>query len=333
MAKKTNKTQKAIIPAVNKVPGWMPHPQAESTLNELSCRFTVEAISIAGVDWKLTDSNPGRADKNYHQGVVDEYTVSMQNGDVFPYVIATKVGDKYQILAGVKRTHAAARANRKWVICYLMNPEDATEEMKYLVAIQSNAKEGVRLTSEELTNYALDMMERHGTSVDTVAKLFRLQKNTINIALAIHRTRRRAIIAGFTKILGETLWLKLSRLSNDNVLREFADLCFKYAITVTDATAFANSIKSKGTEAKQLVRVQEIESDLLRIKSAGRSGNPLLKSDERKKFIKYLVTLDNFLNRHKNLTELQMKKDSTDYKDCEAVVKRVIRSLQNAIKK
>jgi ParB-like chromosome segregation protein Spo0J len=80
------------------------------------------------------------------ESTVDSYAESLLNGDVLPPPIVFFDGSNYWLADGFHRVHAAIRAKRTEVYCFL---KEGTQREAILYAVGSNVDHGLRRTNAD----------------------------------------------------------------------------------------------------------------------------------------------------------------------------------------
>lgn len=305
---------------------WIDDYKAISVLDELNIQHTLATISISKIDWGVTSDNRGRLDKGLEDSdKVDDFVIGMTAGDAFPKPIAVLAkSGHYQIPAGVHRVKAASKLGVKSIEVHLADIEQ--EDMIRFVGIQTNRKEGTRLSKDEAMEYAIHFCETGGYAAAETAKRLGISKSALQVALKSRRLAKEASEAGSRRahsapvhILNALGTLK----ANPTVLAKAIDHATKHGFSTDASRQLARNIVKQKTEAQQLAF---IEKDDERRQIEVRANGPI-RSRVRSNFLTAFRSLAASIEGKKTLDDLKISKGGEEH----AAIDREWRALRRAI--
>ena len=288
---------------------WISDPKAEAVLADLNIHFTKGRLTLSEVDWSATKQNAGRTGRAIDKERVDEYALSMLEGDSFPMPIAVRSPESVEILAGVHRTLAAKEAELQTISVYFATitlPHQAR-----LIAIMTNCREGVRESKEQRLEQGVHLVKEFELKSTDVAALLRLPIETLRTRLRSEEVQQEAVEAGFKGKLPISVFGKLVRIAgNAKVLASTCDCLSRIKNPTDESTNLVREVLKHKTEAQQLSCIEKcIEKD--RIRQNVETESPI-KLSMRAKFVRSLHSLETAVG-DRTREGLQIVKDSDDH--------------------
>lgn len=157
-----------------------------------------------------------------HPEVVDRYAEQMADGwgDFPPLVLRRGRGKRLVLISGMHRFHAAERAGISEAPAYLVR---CSPKVGLLIALEDNAKHGQPLGNSERGALGARLVLEHGLSQSDAAAQVGVSVSTVNRAVLVASTQRRAERLGVaTDGLGFMVIEELGRIDDDEVLARAA---------------------------------------------------------------------------------------------------------------
>lgn len=158
---------------------------------------------------------------------VERYADDLADGADFPAVLARDVGDgRLVVIGGLHRLAAHRTAGQSTIWAYTIR---TTDEIAYQLSLESNARHGRALTTDEQFRHAQHLID-NGDSVRTAARRVGLTQSKLATRIAAVEGTRRAnrlqCAAPWERITSETSRQRLHSIVNDAVftcaVEEFA---------------------------------------------------------------------------------------------------------------
>lgn len=224
----------------------------------------VEAwLTSLGVDWRFdpdlrlaqVDVNAGLANQvrhePLHEEVVERYTAAMNDGALFPPIIATDT-DTPVPLGGNHRVAAANRARRVTHPAYLVT---GTGAQLRRVRFEDNSRHGLPPSTAERVEHAAALMADGMTQRDA-ARIVGIPAPKLSIATNALKASQRAEAAGIDGFarLPEPVRYEIGRLAHDAVFTAAAELALTTGMPVgTLRPIVAAVVEAEPSEALRLI--------------------------------------------------------------------------------
>jgi hypothetical protein len=262
-------------------------------LAELQIPFEyVEDLDLARVDVKASLRNQARF-QALDDDVVERYAEDMARGDVFPPIIARRVGRSgLLVVLGGNHRFAAAHKARAPLAAYLIGCSD---EVALRIAYEDNRRHGLPASDEERIAHATHLMAigwtltAAATAVGvSVGKVQRSQQS-----VAANGRATELGVKGFDALPQSTRW-RLAAITSDPVFTAAAQLVVDAGLTTTEAFELVTPCNAARSEAAALALVDDARRaalDRVQLKAAGRTAGPRAPTTARVKLQRALTEI------------------------------------------
>ncbi len=210
----------------------------EEMLIKKGITFTYRpGVPTAKIDQDKSLNNQARLGNPLNEKTVQQYVEALNDGDVFPPVLAQKAprSEKLIIIDGNHRlaAHIAAGYNIDVYVLEAKQPQQLT-----LLAMTANTKHGLPASPEDRLQHALFMCD-NGMSVPEAARMMNVPRAELSRASKKREAERRAAECGIVV----TEWERLPATSRTRLLAVSTDEGFIEAYQlVKDAALDANEV-------------------------------------------------------------------------------------------
>lgn len=302
---------------------WAPCPKAVSVLEELGIPFRIANVAMDKIDWKATEYNSGRSGRAITPDTVDDYTLFMQRGDVFPMPVASIKNGKATIVAGVHRSQAALKNGEPGIDCYVIDSQPELTER--LVAVSTNRKEGIRLDKHEALEHAVHAVNDFQADPADVCRLFGVKLSALQDKLRVVKRRADLAKLGFRGSLTDTALTKMGSVAkNDRVLLSVARLVDAYNLPTPEVQAICAKVAKGRTERQQLEDVEREASVLAQTVS---TPHKRITQSVRTNFLSAFHKLQTVVGGSNTPEALQIVSDSDEHKQLKKEWKALKRNL------
>lgn len=288
---------------------WAPCPKAVSVLEQLGITFRIANVAMDKIDWKATEYNSGRSGRAISPDTVDDYTLFMQRGDVFPMPVASMRNGKATIVAGVHRSQAALKAGEPGIDCYVI--ESQPELTERLVAVMTNRKEGIRLDKHEALEHCVHCVMDFKADPTEVAEYFGVRLHTLQEKLRCMKRRADLAKLGFRGTLTDTVINKMANVAkNDKVMLGVARLAESYNLTAVQVQDISAKVAKGRSELQQLEEIEREASVLQRTVS---TTDRKVTHSIRTQFLAAFHKLETIVGDNNTPESMQLVSDSDEH--------------------
>jgi ParB-like chromosome segregation protein Spo0J len=231
----------------------------EAWLDSFRVTYSRETVPTSAIDVESSLKNQARVGAPLVDDQVAMYAAAMEKGDIFPPLILYKAGEskKYIAIDGNHRLAAGRSTNKTEFDAYVVDSPSDTQIT--LLTFEANVRHGLPTSIEERTQQALTLVE-YGATQTAAAERLAIPINRVNDAYKQVRADRRAATLGVSR-RWETLPISTRRamnaVTNDAAFKALADLAIDSGMTSTDIQAFIPKLGKVGSEAAQVVLVNQ----------------------------------------------------------------------------
>ena len=312
MSKTAEQTTVDTVENISTQKQWTPDLPAEQLLTKLDVSWVYSTVGIGLIDQQASLQNQARLGVSIHQETMDEYATAMRDGAAFPALVGFMRPNGSFILAGGNHRLAAAKStNRLTVDLYVCDVKD--EAIRRLITTSLNTTVGVRTTREDAVIQAVSWMESYGRSVSAAAQAYNLPRESLDTYLRYRDTRRRLQGVGLIPDKINRSSLKhLSRITNDNVLRDAALFQLEFGVTEQEFRDLLSNVNATRTESDQIAVIQEWRKrDDIKARRS-RQTKKVYRSPYQKnrtELARVLSTAQNLLKKHNTRGRLGLTND------------------------
>lgn len=309
---------------------WVKDFKAEDVLRRLNLKWEIVSVPLSSIDWESTSNNCGRLRQKTSANYVADCRAAMELGDRFPMPVLSpfRESGKYLVLAGLHRCTAASEIGVQEIRSYVVKADFAYQWGA--IAINTNLKEGLHVDRKEALDYAVHLATDGKMLPRDAAEITSVKVETLQSKLRAIQIRKEGILAGSRKAncLPEATLKVLGKLSsNSKVLVSAMDAAGDLLMTENQTREFVKGITKHKTEAQQLAEIEKRVEQAIIEKTPDISPVSL---PTRTKFIRCFHSLAGVVNGQTDPAELQIEKDSDEYKTLKkewAILRRSLNAI------
>lgn len=235
-------------------------PQVEKYLKDKGFDFEFrEGIPLEEFDQEASLRNQARMRQPLDEATVKRYVDALDNGDIFPGIIAAMPSPKLGLLIadGNHRFEAHKRAGREGIDTYLIlgaRPQAIT-----MLTFEANTKHGLPTSEADRIEQALWLMENNFTA-EEAARQLGVSVNKVRAANSLAAVNRRANAARLNVAkwdrLPDAVKKRLFQVSTDEGFKALAELVIDANLRHEDVSRLVNELNGLRSSTKQVEYVQ-----------------------------------------------------------------------------
>lgn len=234
-------------------------PQIEQYLNSRGFTWEFrEGIPLKEFDQERSLRNQARVGKPIDEATVVRYVAALENGDIFPGIIAALENAKQGLLIvdGNHRFESHRRWEAEGIDTYLIigaKPQAIT-----LATFEANTKHGLPTNESDRIHQALWLMDNNVTAEDA-AKQLGLKPFVVRNAASLAAVDRRADENGISRVkwddLADAVRKRLGQITTDEGFKAMAQLVIDTKMGTQDVSHMVGEMNLLRSSAKQAAYV------------------------------------------------------------------------------
>lgn len=235
----------------------------EKFLNECGVRsFTYrEEVPVSEFDLDRSLRNQARIAKPVDEAVVRRYVRNLDNGDVFPPVIAHRSRGKLLVLDGNHRLRAHQVAK-----CDLDVYEvEAPPQVLVMIAFEANARHGLPSSHADLMHHGVYLVDG-GVPIAEAARRLGLSEVSLSRQMSAVRADQRAADAGVPERIWDSFPAtkrgRVAMVSTNEGLRAFSELVYDAQLSVDKVAEMVPALNDLRSSERQVQAIKELRQAL-----------------------------------------------------------------------
>lgn len=295
---------------------WIKDLKAEHGMHTLGIKWEIQQdVPVVDIDMEMSQEHQARIDKKVDESRIIQIAEAIANGVVLPMPILQRMVHKkrWHIWSGNHRTAGADLFGLKAIDAYVVSITDL--RMQDLFPRVVNAWEGVRESQEAEAAQAAYMCEKHGYSVDEMAKAFNLKTNYLSTCIRANGVASELRLAGIREDLPKSTLILLSPIDNRNVRNSVVRTLLTHKVPPSSEKAkhLISDVKAGKTELQQMgeiARWERMFEGQAAVATSART-TPKLHLGNRTRLTNLLFSTKRFLDNIRTATQLQLDEEST----------------------